>query len=291
MFDLLRDPRPKPWDQGQVQPSRFNGQSSRFSVAFQLHHFIHSFIQFLIVSSTSFRQVTARNMAQFDPAPTAPPRREPARKSGCYFYGCLIFIVLLVFSSLAFFFGARYALHTTIERYTEPRPGDLPQAQVSDAELREIRDRVQQFQTALEQNQLVPPLILTDREINALIATDPDLENLRNKVFVTIKENEIQGLISIPLEEFSTRFFKGRYLNGAASFNVGLSEGNLHVTVQSAEVKGEPIPEQVLERLRQENLARDVNTHPEASEVIRRLENIEVSEGRLILTPKAAPER
>jgi hypothetical protein len=193
---------------------------------------------------------------------------------------------MLVFASLAFFFGARYALHTTIERYTETQPRSLPRVQISASELQEIRERVGQFQYALEQNLPTGPLILTDREINALIASDSRLENLHDKVFISIEGDQIQGLISIPLQDFSPRLFTERYLNGAATFNVGLREGNLHVTVQTAEIKEEPIPEQVLERLRQENLAREVNTHPEASAVIRKLESIEVSEGRLILTPK-----
>ena len=49
--------------------------------------------------------------------------------------------------------------------------------------------------------------------------------------------------MSVPLQDVGLKMFKGRYLNGTASFDLSFREGALSVTPQTIQVRGEPLPE------------------------------------------------
>ncbi len=89
--------------------------------------------------------------------------------------------------------------------------------------------------------------------------------------------------MSIPLH---LPFVKGRYLNGAASFKASLENGVLIVTAHSIEVKGKPLPEPFMSQLRNENLAKDAYRDPKNAESLRKIESIEVKDGKLTIKPR-----
>jgi hypothetical protein len=82
------------------------------------------------------------------------------------------------------------------------------------------------------------------------------------------------------------KMFEGRFLNGSASFNIGMEAERLLMFINSAEVGGTAIPEEIMNALRTENLAKKSNEKPEVAEMMKKLESITVKDGSLILTPK-----
>jgi len=89
----------------------------------------------------------------------------------------------------------------------------------------------------------------------------------------------------LPLAGFFN--LKGRYLNGEAILKASLSEGVLIVTIDSLEVNGKPLPDQFLNGLRSQNLAKDAYKNPEQAELFRRFESIQIKDDTIILTPRA----
>jgi len=87
------------------------------------------------------------------------------------------------------------------------------------------------------------PLTLTSDEINALIATDPDLQPLKGKLYVTLENEHIKGQLSVSMDEAGLPMFRGRYLNGSGTFSLSLRNGILRLTAQEIAVKGKPLPE------------------------------------------------
>ena len=124
----------------------------------------------------------------------------------------------------------------------------------------------------------VQELALTAEEINALIATE---EKMRGRVHVSIEDGELTGEISIPTDGFPGG--SGRFLNASAAFEVSMDDGILFVRINRAVVKGEPVPESIMEGLRQQNLAKDVYKDEANAEMLRKFESIRVEGDKLIL--------
>lgn len=212
---------------------------------------------------------------------------EVRKGHGCFFYGCLTLFVLLVIAGLGLFFGTRYAINKLVDKYTATEAVALPKVEISAAEAAAAQERVKSFKAALDAGTPTEPLALTEKELNALIANSPDFADLKDKVYVGIASNRITGQISMPLDKFPIGKTAGRYLNGAAAFNVSMDNGVLLVTLDSLAVKGEPLPAQVLQGLAQQNLAKDVDQDVKRAELLRKIATIEVKEDRLVITPRA----
>lgn len=140
----------------------------------------------------------------------------------------------------------------------------------------------------------MPPLELTTPEINALIRKHAPY--LRDRVFIAIEGEQIKGQVSLRLADlpipFVRRWTRGRYLNGSASFRASFEGGVLIVTLESLEVRGSAVPELVMEEIRKENLAKDLYKDPKHAELLARLgrkvERIEVKDGRILVLGKGA---
>jgi hypothetical protein len=212
-----------------------------------------------------------------DPTMSAPP---PKRR-GCLFYGCLTCVVLALLTGLLAFLGVR-ALKNKIYAWTDSQPMQLPKVEMSDAEYDSLEQRVASFGDAMEQGKPVEPLILTERDLNALMVRSAQAKELADKVYLTLAGSQVKGQVSIPLSGLGW-FGKGRYLNGEAIFDVSLENGVLLVTAREIQVKGKPLPESVMKKLRQENLAKDIYRNPENAEALRKLDSIHVEDDRAII--------
>ncbi len=210
------------------------------------------------------------------------------QRSGCRFYGCIVILVLLGFI-LA---GTLLALHKVkgmINYYTEAKPITLPTVQMAPADLDKLQLRVEQFRDAVRQGDSVPPpLTLNSTEINALIATDPDMSALKRKLFVTLTNNQVKGLLSIPMEQLGLPVFKGRYLNGEGLFTISFRNGQLYINATKLRVKGKEVPETYMNRIRQQNLAENLNQDPRGKAALSRLKDIQVRDDQLMIVPKGS---
>jgi len=209
----------------------------------------------------------------------AKPRR------GCFFYGCLSGTVCLVAILIAFLLGL-YQLKRMLNFYTDTKPTPLPSVQMTPAETEQVRLRIESFQDAVGSGRPTPPLALSADEINAFIATDPNLARVKGKLYVTIEGKHLKGQVSLPLDELGLGIFRGRYLNGTGTFDVGLRNGALVVTAQTLVVKGKPLPGVYMDKIRSQNLAADLNNNTKASVALSHLQEIRVNDGNLILVPK-----
>ncbi len=207
------------------------------------------------------------------------------RGRGCLFYGVVTALVMFLFV-LA---GALIALHEAkrmLNEFTETKAMPFPSVKLSPSELEKLKDRVTAFQEAVQANQSTPPLSLSADEMNALIASEPQLESWRGRLHVTIESNQLGGLVSLPLEQVGLPIFKGRFLNGNATVTLKLQNGVLWISVANFTVRGKPLPAFFLKKIRSQNLATAVNNDPRASRALEHLQSIRVSEGKLVIEPE-----
>jgi hypothetical protein len=217
---------------------------------------------------------------------TNSPTPPPARKGrGCFFYGCLTCLVLLVIVCVMAFFAVRF-VRNRINDYTQSAPMKLPRVEMPDAEFKQLEGRVKSFGEALDQGKPTEPLMLTERDVNALIVNAPNTKELADKVYVSLTGDQVKGQVSIPLTGLGW-LGRGRYLNGDATFNVSLENGVLIVTAREIRVSGTPLPDSVMSQVRQENLAKEAYKDPKNAEAIRKLESIQVQDGQVIIKARA----
>jgi hypothetical protein len=212
----------------------------------------------------------------------------PKRRRGCLFYGCITGIICLVAILLALLLGL-HQFKKVLSQYTDTRPMPLPAAQMDPAQASQVQRRVESFQEALRGGHAASALVLTADDIDALIATSPDFQAMKGKVYVTINESQVKAQVSVPMDQIGLPLFKGHYLNGTGTFAVSLQNGTLLVALQEMTVKGKPLPAIYLDKLRNQNLAAGFNSNPNASAVLNRLEDIRISDGKLTLVPKQQP--
>ena len=230
---------------------------------------------------------------QIAPQPVT-PASQPAKRRGCFFYGCITVLVLMVLVGIAGFFLIRYGLNkftAFVEQYTDTKPMLLETVQISSADYQQLDKRVTAFADAVDARKATPPLVLTGDEINALIANNPAWKGLKGKVYVTIEGDQIKGKVSIPMDELAQApglsRLKGRYLNGSAGFKVSLANGVLVVTIQSLEAKGQSPSAPIMAQLQAMNFAQNATQDPKTQEMIGRLESIEVKDGKITIKVSA----
>ena len=208
-------------------------------------------------------------------------------KKGCLFYGCLTSIILglilFVAVPLALYYGVNVAVGKFVENYTDVDPIELPKVEMAEADLRILKQRVEQFRQAIQNKQSAPPLELTGEEINALIFHDAQLEKLKGKAYLKIEGEALKGQVSIPLNELNLDSDVPRYINGSGAFQVSIRDGKLSVIIQSLEIKGKTLPVQIKNAIQGKNLFENAKLDPETKTLIKRLKTFEVRDGKMFL--------
>jgi hypothetical protein len=211
---------------------------------------------------------------------------QPTRKGrGCFYYGCIITLVVVVLGTVALYFGARYAIRSLVANYTDSAPEALPAVTVSDEQIADVQRRCAEFFETLKTTKAMPPLVLTADDLNLLVAAS-GTNRLRGRLHVTIEGDELKGRLSLPLDAVNARVLKGRYLNGTATLKVKLEDGMLDVRTESLLVKGKPVPNALMSKIRQQNLARDAMSDLNTATLIQSLESIVVTNGTVTVTAK-----
>jgi hypothetical protein len=219
---------------------------------------------------------------------------QPPKKRGCFFYGCIVCLALFLFVVLVGSLVTWYVVHTTnaaILEYTDTVPMALPKVDMPPEELARLNARVTGFKQALIARSNTPPLVLTGREVNALMSDNAQVKrlNLDNKIYVDLEGDHIKGQFSLPLDQFMKLPFihsAGRYLNGRGDFAAEVTNAALSVTALSLEVKGKPLPPNVMIQFQKMNLADAVNKNPTNTEVMSHYDSIEIKDSTLIIKPK-----
>jgi hypothetical protein len=216
-----------------------------------------------------------------------PEAYEPPRGRGCMFYGCLIagiMSVLFLIAVGAILYVGYRAFNRFVDEYTATVPLELPTVEMPAEERQSVKDRFAAFRKAIDDGTPVEPLVLTSDDLNALIEDQP---NLKGRIFVRIEGDKLRGQVSIPLDSMKLPIVSGRYLNGEADLKASLSDGVLIVTLEDIEVNGKRLPPQLMDSIRKENLAKDAYKDAKSAEQVRKLESIEIKDGKITIRARA----
>jgi len=219
----------------------------------------------------------------------------PTKKSGCgkaFGIGCLSLFILAAAGGFFAYRGVKSFVAKLAAEYTEAAPATLPSVEISDQDLARLFERVKSFSDAVKSDGTAgQELILSARDINALIQKNPAWSAVAGKIYVRIEDDSIHGDASLPLDSIGAAlpgaaFLKGRWLNGSGSFRVETAAGRLLVFMDSLSVRNRPVPENFMTGIRTKNLAEEATKQPETAALIQKLESIRISDNKLHITGK-----
>jgi hypothetical protein len=220
-----------------------------------------------------------------DPVPPLP--KSSSNASGCLI-GCLIVLVIGVAGVALTVFATYRVGKGAIDAMTEDAPQVLPEVTMTDEESVAASEKLDEFTEAIKSGQSdTKTFSFTGQEINVMLRANEDVRALGESVFVTIEDSEVRGEVSFNLGEFiPISFLEGRYANGSATFSVSASDGRLFVFVEDFQMKGNDAPPEILDQLRQENLAKDMVDDPDFRELMNNVESVTVEGDQLVVTLK-----
>ena len=217
----------------------------------------------------------------------------PARPDGrgCLYYGCLAAavaaVVGVILIAAAVYWGKKSFdgfVNEVAVPFSEQEPLRFAPLSVTPEEYGAVRRRVEAFIEAVKKNEPAE-LELSAPDINALISREDKLKEVRDYLRIAITEDKISGEISLPLGLFPIERLRDRYLNASALFSLEKKPGDvLMLRLQELRVKGKPLPEDLMTRLRTQNLSTYLYDRPEHAEFLKKLSRVEVREGKVILS-------
>lgn len=210
---------------------------------------------------------------------------KPRQKRGCLFYAVVSVILIAAVILFGAYLGLRYAKRL-VNQLTDTQPMALPAVHLSNQQMFQLHDRVNSFSDDIKDGENVAPLTLSADEVNALIETDAGLAPLRNHVFVAFDTNQLKGQISFLAEDLGLDALSGRYVNADGIFNVGLTNNQLVITAESLTVKGKPVPRHIMKQVAAQNLAAKFDQDPKVAAGLKKLDDIQIKDGKLVIVPK-----
>jgi hypothetical protein len=208
---------------------------------------------------------------------------------GCFFYGCIIAVVLAVLGLICLGVAAftLWRLYTgLLNDYTSTMPAPIPQVSMSGDDRKMLDERWAAFRKAVDKNEAAE-IVLSADDINALIA---ESKELKGKVYISIKDDKVTAQVSIPLTETGIPGTSGRYFNGRATIKASLKKGELIVFVEELEANGKTLPPNVRQQLAGQNIAKDFTNQPDNAKMIRKFESVEVKDDKVYIKARAGGE-
>ncbi|MGZ8899515.1 MAG: hypothetical protein ACXW3Z_05415 [Limisphaerales bacterium] len=215
---------------------------------------------------------------------------------GCFFYGTITFVLVLIGVMLGIYFGARKAALAAVAKYTATAPVAIPRLNLSPADEERIaRDLAQTAQRAAA-GQGPAEIALSEQEVNVLLGQSAEVRPYREQIYLQPEGDKLKAQMSVPLDQFDLwKSFRSkiggsdltnRFLNGTALLSLGVTNGALHLAITNLVVNGETLPEEFTKRLRDQNFADPANKNPNLQSALQRIQNIAVKDGRVIVELK-----
>jgi hypothetical protein len=206
---------------------------------------------------------------------------------GCLFYGLISAALVFTGILIGVYFGTRKAVRRAVEDYTTNAPARIPTLRLSPAEEKKLANDLQKrWAEALHTTNAASEVVLGENELNLLVATSPDLSSLSKEIYLQPEGNQLRAYLSLaldhfePWKKFARRFgannWNGRYLNGTAIFEAGVTNGALKVYPKKIVVSAITLPDEFIARFPWETLTKKANQDPTVKPVLARIKKIEV---------------
>ena len=186
-------------------------------------------------------------------------------------------------------FVVPWMIDRTVEAYTDAEPIEMNAPALAPKHREELDARVEEFAESIDSGEFTRPLILTEEEINGVLAEEVDPRD--GAVQLALLPGEVHAFVSLPIDAELplgpwSRDLTGRYLNGVAAVELTLMGGELGFRIKEFDVKGRKLPGYALEALEREVRSSGALDDDEVRDYVRRAGELRVERGRIVITPK-----
>lgn len=210
------------------------------------------------------------------------PRPRIGHKNRGCMVGCGVLLLGGIAGTIIAAYGMFFAMNRAVEAYLSPQRRPFTAVQLAPQAVADARGRAKAFIAAMEKQETPPALLLSDAEVNALLADFAADHGFEIPARVSFAGDKIHAELSVPL--------RGMYLNGSGELDIGLSNGVLQIFINQLEINGKAPPKTLMELARQHNLAGPVLDDPEVRRLLGELQYVTITNGKLKITPRAAGE-
>ena len=217
----------------------------------------------------------------------------PRPSRGCFFYGTITLVLVVIGVMVGVYFGARKAIQAVVAKYTATAPAAIPQLNLSPADQDRIARELAQNAQRAASGQGSHELVLNEQELNVLLGQSPDLKDYRKQVYLQPEGDKLKAQMSVPLDQFQhwktlgrkigSASLTNRYLNGTAFLSVGVTNGMISLSITNLVVNGESLPAEFTSRVQGQNFAQAANQNPQVQAALQKVEKIEVKDGKVVL--------
>lgn len=215
---------------------------------------------------------------------------------GCFFYGTITFVLVLIGVMLGIYFGARKAALAAVARYTSTSPVAIPRLNLSPAEEDRIAHELAQTAQRAATGQGLAEVSLSEQEVNVLLGQSADIRPYREQIYLQPEGDKLKAQMSVPLDQFDLwKSFRSkiggndltnRFLNGIALLSLSLTNGRIHMVVTNLVVNGESLPQEFIQRLKDQNFAEPANKNPDVQSALQRVNSIAVKNSHVVVDLK-----
>lgn len=217
-------------------------------------------------------------------SPITPVTPQKQSGCGCFGTGCIIaLVVLLIAGAIGIGFGMW--IFNSLKAYTSDKPIDIPTVQATDAEYEAVKQKLKSFKQAANTGQ-ASMIQLTDREINILIAKDPDFAEAKGHVYVEIADGTMHAKVSIPLDWLP--LFNGRFLNGDVKCKPNAEGGMARINIQEIKVGDKTAPAEFLKSF-EDGFNRSFNEGENTQKVMERIKSVQIINNTILIETKPGP--
>ena len=158
--------------------------------------------------------------------PPAPYQTPPKSSRGsCVLRGCLVLVIIAMLLGVVFG-GTGLYLYRGLKPFLTSQPVAIHTFQGGEEAAAALQQKLTAFQQSLAAGQKAT-LALTGDDLNALVAQDPDLSKYRNRVFLSLENNQIIAELSFPYTEDPSLPADQRvYINARAVLDASYSDGD-----------------------------------------------------------------
>lgn len=244
------------------------------------------------------------------PPPPPPPVAEesapqpPLKKEGkgCFFYGCLSAIVLLLVIVATAGVTAWMVKRSLNPKPIEPTVLTAEEQQVFDEKIEIVMEaqdeppvgssveaaaveagtQVLNAGEEVEEDEdfIRKPLVLTERELNSIISKNTDLAD---KVYVSLRRNRIQFKGNFPVPD-DLPLWGGRTIRINVRNRLELVDGRLELRMENIALGGIPVPSAWIQDIKGKDLLSDVFADDDFVRALSEgVESLEVENGQIVL--------
>jgi len=214
--------------------------------------------------------------------------------------GMVAFISIVVF---LVYWGMTTVTTRFVEELTSENPVTLPVSEFSDHQKKVFDEKMKQFRNAHDIRKEM--VIEMDKDefnhwlkemTSEPLKKFPRLPEWNEMVYTHFTNNLISAQVSVPLDPISDFIFlkaaKGRYFNGNALFEPRKNDQGLYgLQLVGLTVNGERVAPDKLKSVHTKKSYKDWSGRPEVHEWVSSLKAVEVRDGKIILTTRAADQQ